>query len=311
MSDLLLPHNPDDIEAEYRQGNVVSYKKDPIATESLLKHLAIINRSMPRRNAPLRDTFLYRYLARALGTDPRKLKTQYQKRGTCAGQGGKICLDVNAAVQHVLFGKEWAGRYSVAEYAEQAGRWDGAAVSWIAGGKAKVGALLLKDLNLPEDALDADEELAYKWASSSSGVPVDFEKIQNLRACEHLLPISNIDQAAQEICNGNPLEIGSTVIPRGVRNKEGIADAQRSSGGHAVGILAVRFYPSSTRPYAFLYWNSWGPWGQGPLFEDQPEGTVWISANDMQAILDDGDTYADQGISGIADIRSKQKYLFN
>jgi hypothetical protein len=247
---------------------------------------------------------------------------QFQKRGTCVGQMMKTALDMlntRLAVfyphvnKHVLLPdapKEQLARFSVCaqygaarvEVADQRGRWDGCAVSWIAEAVERVGALFRYQLELPEhhDAnyaqqreLEPDEALAVEWANSREGVPAEYERNMN-----HVRdwfkfkcpPVTNIESLAFCMVNMISVGQGSNLIPTGRVNSRGVSDVEES-GGHSTLFAGIRdaggasFLSRSPKTWEFKYLNSWGlDWGDN--------GAVWISAAHAEAMLNQRDCYA-------------------
>lgn len=293
------------------------YNSDVVGSSTFCSAPSLLAQFPDYRNAARLNTRLTRFGRQVYGD----YKPQFQKSGTCTGQGGKLCWDLLQATTAILYGNTrlinqslpsgvrvvpYSGgifnRASVAggyaggkvEIAGQPTRGEGASVSWIAEMYTKYGALLLKDMSLPEDATDEDEQLAMKWAASRAGIPDQLEGLMAPYRLKCAPRVTDTEEAAMAIANGFPVLIGSSLIPTGKRNSEGISPV-RSYSGHAVAVTGVRFTStSSDRPYAFEYQNSWGQWGDGPLWEDclASEGSVWIDTEDMQAILSGGDSYA-------------------
>lgn len=220
---------------------------------------------------------------------------QFQERGTCAGQSGKNAWDYRKAGTGILYPHLVTDRYkaSVAggygagrvEIANQRGSWDGAACSWIAEAYLKYGALLLKDLNLPENNLKEDEALAVKWANSREGVPDNLEALMAPYKLEAIPPVHTMEELL--LCNVNliPVQTGSFTIPDGNVDSTGFCGCERHSGGHATIFGGVRNTASGQlKKMQFKYINSWKFWAF--------EGCCWISYDDARSIIEDGDSYA-------------------
>lgn len=287
-----------DIEKAYRDGSMSGWKPDP--DFSRLNPLPLFTHAAPALSVSGKETFLYR----ALFDFVKNWRPQYQKRGTCVGQGAKLAADTLEAVFCKLENATWVGRASVAgmyagsrvEIAGQPGRWDGSNGSWVAKYVEKYGMLMLKDIGLPEDAMDADEQLATKWAASREGIPSDFEAFAKKYPITQTARITNFDDAAAAIENGYCVVNCSNRIPSGRKDKDGFASASRG-GGHCQIFWAVRY---GNRP-GCLQQNSWSASfasSGGKYPEDQPAGSVWHDVAEVNRILAQGDSFSFAGPGG-------------
>lgn len=294
-----------EIMRRYYNDEIVSYKADP---EHAARYAApVLSQAAPDLlEVPERDTFLWRYLEKALqsfyGNPNYVFVPQFQKEGTCAAQGTKLGQDTVAALNSILYATEFPGRFSVAanyagsrvDIAGRPGSWQGSAGSWMAEWSEKFGCVLLKDLGFDWEEKDKDEQLGLQWCRSRDGVPSQFETLAKQRPIETAVKIGSAREAGKSIQNGNPVIHGSTLIPNGKRDSNGFSRVQRA-GGHLTLFWAVRW-----NPFGLLYQNSWNKWGSGPKFpDDQPEGSVWVTESDADAIIAQGDAYALCGINGL------------
>ena len=223
-------------------------------------------------------------------------RIKYQRRGTCVGQAAATCADIVMAVSHLAAGNKFPGRASVAtmyagsrvESGGQPGFWDGSNGSWVAKWANKWGVALLEELGLDDTNRQDDERLGIRWASSRYGVPEEFESLSQERPIVMTPLVTNTDEAAVAIEGGAPIIDCSNLIPTGKTDSSGLSPVRRS-GGHATVFAAVRYH-SGTKD--FLYLNSWSEdWGD--------KGMVWISERDAQRILDQRDSYAFIGVTGL------------
>lgn len=259
---------------------------------------------------PLRDVFTWR--ARTIALEKHglpKWRPQYQQRGTCVGQGGKLAADDLMALNFVLNGVPFPGRAAVAgmypgsrvDVGGQPGRWDGSTGSWLNKWVTqRGGVLLLKTLGLSEDSRNEDEQLAVRWCASRDGVPAEFED----DAKERVVAVGTLCRTTEELTAG--LNAGgvlvqcSNLIASGRRDSNGYSRVSRS-GGHCQLVDGCRDV-SGKIARGFLQQNSWSEqWGSGPVWpEDQPAGSVWLDADDMQAQLNQRDSYLWFGVNGPA-----------
>lgn len=260
---------------------------------------------------PPRDTFLYRYLDMVLKiyhNDPGyKWKNQYQKFGTCVGQAAKVGADDLMAINSLIYGMEFPGRAAVAgsytfarvEIANQPGRWEGANGVNAAAAFLRLGVLLLKHVNLPDDATDADENLAMQWTAQRTGVPKAYEDMAQNILVEDVINPTSVKMVGKLLQAGAPVFVGTTYIPTGRCNSQGISPCQRSRGGHEMSYRAVVW--ENGEPKYILQQQSWYPgWASGgKLVADQPVESVWITAADAAKQIADGDCSAIIGTNGL------------
>lgn len=281
----------------------------PVSEEEVAGVLSFSQAFPEAMDRPLRDVYAWR--ARTIALEKHglpKWRPQYQKRGTCVGQGGKLAADDLLALNFVLHGVPFPGRAAVAgmypgsrvDVGGQPGRWDGSTGSWLNKWVTqRGGVLLLKTLSLPEDSRDEDEQLAVRWCASRDGVPTEYED----DAKERVVAVGALCRTTEELTAGQNaggvLVQCSNLIASGRRDSHGYSPVSRS-GGHCQLVDGCRDV-SGRVARGYLQQNSWWEWGSGQMFpDDQPVGSVWIDADDMQAQLNQRDSYLWFGVNGPA-----------
>lgn len=287
-----------DIERDYRSGKIEGWKPD--FAFAAANPLPTLTQAAPQLVLSEKEVFLYR----ALFDYVKNWRPQYQKRGTCVGQGAKLAGDTLEAVFCKLEGATWVGRCSVAgmyagsrvEIARQPGRWDGSNGSWVAKYVMQYGMLMLKDLGLDENSRDEDENLATKWTASREGIPAEYEALAKKYPITKAALVTNFEEAAKAIENGYPVINCSNRIPSSRKDRDGFATASRG-GGHCQLFWAVRY---GQRP-GLLQQNSWSEnfaASGGKYPEDQPAGSVWHDVSEVNRILGQGDSFSFAGPGG-------------
>jgi hypothetical protein len=256
--------------------------------------------------APDRDTFLWRALNFVLTTHYGAgfaWRPQYQRRGTCVGQGHKLGADVLMALAQLTDQMTFPGTAAVApiyagsrvDIAGRPGPWDGSNGSWACRFLREFGVVTLAELELDPQSREEDERLAVRWCASRDGVPTREEGIARTRPILTTPLVQSPREAGKLIQAGNPVIQCSNYIPNGRRDDIGFSPAVRS-GGHCTAFLGVRY-----DPFGLLYANSWGDWGHGPMWpDDQPQGSVWVTERDADRMIGQQDTHALIGIRGLA-----------
>lgn len=304
-----------DIERRYQNDELRAWRPDSnhaAAFAGRNNHPLFALSAAPLMQDTKKEVFLYRALITTLKqiNPSYTWKAQYQQDGTCVGQGGKLGADTLEAIQHVFNGTKWYGRCSVAgcyagsrvDIGGQPGSWQGSNGSWLAEYFTKIGMLMLKDIGLPEDAMRDDEVLALKWTRSREGIPKDYETAARRFPIQTASLVTTFEEAAAAIQNGYPVVTCSSRIPSGKRDSQGFSPAS-NRGGHCTLYWGVRW----DRP-GLLYQNSWSnDWGSGAKYpEDQPDGSVWLTADEVNKALAARDTYVISHANGF----EKQKLNF-
>lgn len=261
-----------------------------------------------------RDVFLYRYLFTALGGADR-WRPQYQKRGTCVGQGGKLGVDLVIAINHLFGGGRFPGRSAVAplyagsrvDIGKQPGRWDGSTGFWLVRWMKEFGVVLLNALDLPEDSLDEDENLGVRWTADREGVPTRYEDLARIMPVTETYVVETVDEAEVAIDAGCPIVRCSDLIASGTRGRHGISRVSRQ-GGHCE-LVWAKFYVDGQRLWNEQ--NSWSArWGTGERYpHDMPPGSVNLTDSDFAKILSSGDCHALVGIKGLDPIPDRDIFL--
>lgn len=232
---------------------------------------------------------------------------QSQVRGTCGGQGNAGALNMTNAIICYLFGLRFPGFVSAGsqyagarvEIGNSPGREDGVIGSDCSQVPLKLGSVMMDGLTTEFSAevfsriVLADEQLGVKWTETREGVPANIEGKMRKFMIEDVISISTPEEAGKAIQNGNMVVGGTSLIPNGKRDQYGISRVKQT-GGHWTFFGDVRWKPNSQEIDALLYYQSWGvDWGSGPLVpDDMPKGTVWVTRDDVQAMLRERDYYA-------------------
>ena len=244
---------------------------------------------------------LYDYIKKASGG---KYPVRKQTVGDCVSQGAAYAVDAVKSVDIILKKEfdEWVAETATEDiYAGsrvQIGKGrlsgDGSIDAWAAKYVNQYGALPRgKYGNV--DLSKYSGSRARSWGRRGSGVP----KTLIPYAKKHpILTVSRVDsyeQVRDLICNGYAVTIASNQGFESRRDKEGFA-RPKGNWAHQMSILAVD--DEYKRP-GVLVQNSWGRWNGGPKRHDQPDGSFWVDAEEIEKrILKKGDSWAFSGYEG-------------
>jgi len=266
------------------------------------------------KNATGRDTFLYRAVN---VSHQRRYGKPWQSwdqgsAGTCVsmafglGEYAAECVDhvagkvkeppVVCATEPIYGGSRTAARLPPLDrnYGGD-GSYGGAAARWLTGNcKDKtIGGVLYRKQYGPFDLSEYSIPLSRKWGQN--GVPLDLgrEAAKRRAKCVQV-------QTWQELCaaveRGTPVAICSTVgygpTPR-TRDSLGFL-SRGTPWSHAMLVWAVRHKDNGGGRDGALIQNSWYvKWVTGPKWPaDQPDGSFWASRPDIEAALQQGDSWA-------------------
>ncbi len=266
------------------------------------------------QNATGRDTFLYRAVNVA---HQRKYGTPWQSwdqgsAGTCVSFAFALGEYTAEAVDHVAGkvkeppaacatepvygGSRTAARIPPMERNNGGdGSYGGAAARWLTGKctDTTLGGVLYRQQYGSFDLTKYSITLSRDWGRN--GVPLELAREANKRKAKCVQV-----QTWQELCaaieRGTPVAICSQVgygpTPR-VRDSDG-ALSRGSSWSHAMLVWGVRHKHNGSPDDMGLIQNSWNTnWVSGPRWpDDQPDGSFWARRRDVEAALQQGDSWA-------------------
>jgi len=249
----------------------------------------------------------YAYNARNQGAAP-----------SCVGQATAAAVDFLAATQiatgkrerappggasaAVIYG--WSriqiGEINISKFG------GGSHCRWAAAAIQKYGTV--PNRNYPSLGVDLSQESAKRCLKYGvRGPPEGFEKIGILHPVIEYIKVETYEDVRDAVFNGCPVIIGSSIgfgersgamrDPDGFLNRpSSFFGFRQSKWNHAMVIIAV----CDEGRKGCLVLNSWGPrWINGPTrFGSEPEGSFWVSVENIEDIVSQGDSYALHGFIG-------------
>lgn len=302
------------------------YDPDPQGTAEFLAEL-----DQPRfaqagldcmKNFAKEDKFLYRFANDAHMQVYGKPFTAWNQgnAGTCVsfgwGVGSYIGQSVDwaqgelpappklVATEPIYGGSRTLGRSPPVTFAGFSdGSYGGAAARWVSGRckDPEVGGILYREIIGQHDLTHYSIELSRKWGAY--GPPRDIAVAAAKHRALAVAQVKTWDEVAAAITAGYCVPICSNVgfELTNVRDKDGFLP-RGGQWNHCMCLVAIRFakpdVPGSRD--GALCINSWGTsWVRGPKFpEDQPDGSFWISRQDVESIIRQGDSFAIGGVAG-------------
>jgi len=244
---------------------------------------------------------LYDIIKKASGG---KFPARKQTVGDCVSQGAAYAVDAVKAVDIVL-NKElerWVAETATEDiYAGsrvQIGngriRGDGSIGAWAARYVNEYGALPRgKYGNI--DLTTYSGSKARTWGRRGAGVPKTLIPFAKKHPVMTVSQVKTYEEVRDLIANGYAVTIASNQGFSSKRDSEGFA-APKGSWAHQMSILAVD--DKYKRP-GVLVQNSWGRWNGGPKRHNQPDGSFWVDADEIEyRILERGDSWAFIGYEG-------------
>ena len=256
---------------------------------------------------PIKDTgkgkkiLLYDIIRKVAGSFPMRTQTI----GDCVAHGAAYAVDAVKAVD-IYLNKDfetWVAETATEDiYAGsrvqigrgQLGNGDGSIGAWAARYVNEYGALARGKYGNVDLSIYSGSR-ARSWGRANSGIP----KTLVIHAKKHpILTVSQVrtyEECRDLLVNGYAVTIASNQGFSSTRDRDGFARPQ-GSWGHQMSILAVD--DSFKRP-GVLVQNSWGVWNNGPKRLNQPEGSFWVDADEIEnRILNQGDSWAFSGYEG-------------
>ena len=248
-----------------------------------------------------KKTLLYDYIRKASGG---KFPKRKQTVGDCVAQGAAYAVDAVKSVDIVINKEfeEWVAETATEDiYAGsrvQIGkgrlRGDGSIGAWAARYVNEYGAVPRgKYGNI--DLTKYSGSKARSWGRGGVGVPKTLLPIAKKHPVLTVSKVTTYEEVRDLISNGYAVTIASSQGFSSRRDGEGFA-SPKGSWAHQMSILAVD--DEYKRP-GVLVQNSWGKWNGGPKRHDQPDGSFWVDAEEIEKrILKKGDSWAFSGYEG-------------
>jgi len=187
------------------------------------------------------------------------------------------------------------------------GSYGAAAARWISGRckDATIGGILYREVYGSVDLRKYSIPRSIAWGRD--GVPADLAKLAAKHRAVAVAQVKTWEELCAAIERGSPVVLCSTVgygrwddrMP--VRDADGFLKREKP-WAHAMLCWAVRHKANGSPRDGGLIQNSWSEaWCRGPKWpQDQPDGSFWASRDDIQAALDQGDSFAIGGVDGFA-----------
>lgn len=256
---------------------------------------------------PIKDTgkgkriLLYEFIRTACGG---KFPNRRQTVGDCVSQGAAYAVDAVKSVDIVINKEfeEWVAETATEDiYAGsrvQIGggriRGDGSIGAWAARYVSEYGALPRgKYGNV--DLTTYSGSKARSWGRRGAGVPSSLIPLAKQHPILTVSQVKTYEEVRDLVANGYAVTIASNQGFSSKRDKDGFARPQ-GSWAHQMSILGVD--DEYKRP-GVLVQNSWGTWNGGPKRHNQPDGSFWVDADEIQRrVLSRGDSWAFSGYEG-------------
>lgn len=275
---------------------------DPAQVEEVMKQLPF-----PIFNdvwTPIKDTgkgkiiLLYDIIRAVAGTFPMRKQTV----GDCVSQGAAYAVDAVKSVDIYLNKEfeEWVAETATEDiYGGSRVQIGGGRIS----GDGSVGAWAAKYVNqygaLPRQKYGNIDLTTYSGnyarTLGRNGVPKELLEIAKQHPIQTVSLVKTYGEVRDLISNGYGVTIASMQGFSSKRDSEGFAKPQ-GTWAHQMSILGVD--DSYKRP-GVLVQNSWGVWNGGPKRHNQPDGSFWVDAEEIERrVLSKGDSWAFSGYEG-------------
>lgn len=302
------------------------YLPNPAATAEFLSEL-----DQPRfaqagkdcmDNVVKQDTFLYRYADEAHRAVYGKPFAAWDQgsAGTCVSFGWGVGSYIGQAVswkqgelpappklvatEPIYGGSRTLARLPPVTFAGYSdGSYGAAAARWVAGRcKDKdVGGILYREVIGKYDLTRYSIDRSREWGAN--GPPREIATAAANHRAMAVAQVSTWDELVAAITSGYCVPICSNVGFAATKTRDKFGALPRGGQwNHCMCCISCRFAANHKdgTPDGVLIINSWNTtWVNGPKWPaDQPDGSFWCSRADIEAILQQGDSFAIGGVSG-------------
>ena len=255
---------------------------------------------------PIKDSgknqvvLLYSFIEKVAGAVPIRRQTV----GDCVSQGAAYAVDAAKCVDIYVNNEweEWVAEtstediYAGARVVIGGGNLDGdgAYGVWAARYCNEYGAVPRGKYG-KVDLRKYSGSKARNWGKRSGGVPKTLLEISKQHPILTVSRVDTYEQARDLLANGYAVTVASEQGFSSKRDSEGFAKP-KGEWAHQMCLLGVD--DEYKRP-GVLCMNSWGVWNAGPKRHNQPEGSFWIDADEVEKrMLKVGDCWAFSGYEG-------------
>lgn len=285
--------------------HLCSWIDDPRTVEMLMNKLPFPIFADVR--APIRDTgkgkvmLLHKIVEKVAGYFPNRRQTI----GDCISQGAAYAVDCIKAVD-IYIKKDferwvdltatediyWGSRNVIGK--GRLGNGDGSLGVWAAKYVNEYGSLPRGKYGTV-DLSTYSGSRAKTWGRAGYKLPKEFvDKIKE-HPVEVVSQVKSYEEVRDLVVNGYAVTIASNQGFASRRDAEGFAKPQ-GSWAHQMCIIGV---DDKHRRPGVLVQNSWGTWNGGPKRHDQPDGSFWVDADEIERrVLRSGDCWAFSGYAG-------------
>lgn len=230
---------------------------------------------------------------------------RHQTVGDCVSQGGAYAVDASKAVD-IYVNKDlelwvaetstedlyWGSRNIIGQ--GRLGNSDGSIGAWMAKYLTDYGALPRGKYG-DIDLTTYSGAKARSWGRRGFMLPQSFVDIAKQHPIMTASQVKSYNEVRDLVSNGYAVTIASNQGFSSRRDKDGFAKPE-GSWAHQMCILGVD--DSFKRP-GVLVQNSWGAWNSGPVRHNQPVGSFWVDASEIERrVLRSGDCWAISGYEG-------------
>ena len=226
-----------------------------------------------------------------------------QEIGDCVSHAWALGVDMLTAIQMTLFNsqEQWIAKaateiiYAGSRVEIGGGlRGDGSMGTWAKDYCEQYGSLLRQPyLNGKYDFTFYNGFKARELGAK--GVPNNLEPLTKLHPVRTAKLVTNWDEACDCVANGYPVTLCSSIGYTNKRDKAGFLRRGRP-WMHAMLLIAI---DNQSERKGGCIQNSWGHnWVSGPTRHEQPEGSFWADAKNIEMALKQGDSFALSGYVG-------------
>lgn len=223
--------------------------------------------------------------------------------GSCVGNAESMVCSIEQAIDIVCQGRPMQLTTMIApeacyalgrEAGNMLGNQDGCYGAAVAKALTTMGTLYQQKYD-SVDLSDYSVDRCRQWGAR--GLPAELKPVAAQTKLETSYQIKTIEEAWSVIGAGHPINQCSNLGFQTTRDEDG---ALRPAGqwGHSMALIGRRTTSSGRK--LFICMNSWGEtWVNGPLYEDQPQGSFGIDYDVVAKAVAQGDMFVKIGMNGL------------
>jgi hypothetical protein len=234
----------------------------------------------------------------AVRFDAKFGEDERQTTGDCVSHGTRNAIDISRATDIAVKNEAESfivrgateGIYGARGHGRQ-GMSGAVAARWV----HSTGGILLRKNYGSIDLSTYDSRKGIRWGTQ--GIPRELIQIARQNPVETISLIKTLEEARDALANGYGIAICSNYGFESTRDKNGMS-RRRGNWNHCMCVSGCDDTRDIINEMIFLIQNSWGRFNGGGKIHGQPDGSFWISSEDMAGMLRQNGAWVFSNVKG-------------